>query len=309
MLEYYAGVIILTTNRVGEFDEAFRSRIHISLYYPKLDRLSTKQIWERNITRIKNSGLDIDIEEDKIRKFYERHWQENIDNPSRRWNGRQIKNAFQTALALANWDFHESQHASELERPFLKASHFIRVAETSAHFDDYIGDIHDMQEQDTYSVLAAREEVRKDTYQDTPPRLRMRERRYGRSGRGSRGADYRSIYDEYDNSDIEEEPESRARSSTARRNRDHRRAVDGEDYDDDDSEIRKKRGTTARRNAGRTINRHNRDYDDADIAEDDDLDDVERLELELKLAKLRKQKEPTYKDGPKRHSRRSEEEN
>ncbi|KAH8822018.1 hypothetical protein F5884DRAFT_769723 [Xylogone sp. PMI_703] len=271
VLEYYAGVIILTTNRVGEFDEAFRSRIHISLYYPKLDRLSTKQIWERNITRIKNSGLDIDIEEAKIRKFYERHWQENIDNLSRRWNGRQIKNAFQTALALANWDFHESQDTPKLERPFLKASHFIRVAETSAHFDDYISDIHDLQEQDTYSVLAAREEVRKDTYQGISPKLRMRESRYGRSGPAGRAADYR-IYDDYDDSDIEEKLESRARRAAAgRRSLDHRRAVDGEDYDDDDIEIRRKRGATSRRNATHNPGRRGREYDDEENAEDDDL--------------------------------------
>lgn len=31
-LEYYKGVLILTTNRIGTFDEAFKSRIHLSLF-------------------------------------------------------------------------------------------------------------------------------------------------------------------------------------------------------------------------------------------------------------------------------------
>lgn len=36
VLEYFTGMLFLTTNRVGAFDEAFKSRIHISLYYPPL---------------------------------------------------------------------------------------------------------------------------------------------------------------------------------------------------------------------------------------------------------------------------------
>jgi hypothetical protein len=32
MLEYYKGLLFLTTNRVGTFDEAFKSRVHISLF-------------------------------------------------------------------------------------------------------------------------------------------------------------------------------------------------------------------------------------------------------------------------------------
>jgi SpoVK/Ycf46/Vps4 family AAA+-type ATPase len=32
VLEFYSGILFLTTNRVGTIDEAFKSRIHISLY-------------------------------------------------------------------------------------------------------------------------------------------------------------------------------------------------------------------------------------------------------------------------------------
>ena len=50
-----------------------------------------------------------------------------------------------------------------LERPLLKAKHFDRVAKTSAHFDDYISDIYNISE-DTWSILAARDEIRKDDH-------------------------------------------------------------------------------------------------------------------------------------------------
>ena len=168
VLEYYSGVIILTTNRVGEFDEAFRSRIHASLYYPKLDQVSTSKIWERNLLRLKND-FPIDFDANEIRHFYEKHWRDTEDKPTRRWNGRQIKNAFQTALALANWDFHEQNKKHNLQRPFLRVEHLERVANTSADFDDYIGSIHNIIGDSAYSVLAERAEVRKDNHPGSFP--------------------------------------------------------------------------------------------------------------------------------------------
>jgi len=44
----------------------------------------------------------------------------------------------------------------------LRAAHFKRIGKASAHFDDYIGNLYGLEDQDAYAVLAAREEVRKD---------------------------------------------------------------------------------------------------------------------------------------------------
>ncbi|WYZ33978.1 hypothetical protein EsH8_I_000254 [Colletotrichum jinshuiense] len=105
VLEYYAGILFLTTNRVGDFDEAFTSRIHISLHYPPLDRDSTDAVFEVNLNRIKKhfktNGRKIEIEDFKVRSMAERYWRE---NPKARWNGRQIRNACQTALALSEFE-------------------------------------------------------------------------------------------------------------------------------------------------------------------------------------------------------------
>ncbi|KAI8932326.1 hypothetical protein NX059_010520 [Plenodomus lindquistii] len=38
VLEYYEGILILTSNRVGTFDEAFKSRIQLSLHYDDLKK-------------------------------------------------------------------------------------------------------------------------------------------------------------------------------------------------------------------------------------------------------------------------------
>ncbi len=53
MLEYFQGILFLTTNRVATFDEAFQSRIHIGLRYDKLDIKTKKGIWKGFIDRVR----------------------------------------------------------------------------------------------------------------------------------------------------------------------------------------------------------------------------------------------------------------
>lgn len=45
MMEYFRGILILTTNRVGIFDEAILSRIHLKLRYDCLDNHARMTIW------------------------------------------------------------------------------------------------------------------------------------------------------------------------------------------------------------------------------------------------------------------------
>jgi hypothetical protein len=53
-----------------------------------------------------------------------------------RWNGRQIRNAFQTVLALA--DFHYKKGGTELTKPVVLKKHFEIVANASIQFDKYL---------------------------------------------------------------------------------------------------------------------------------------------------------------------------
>jgi AAA+ superfamily predicted ATPase len=54
VLEYYEGILILTSNRVGTFDEAFISRIQLALHYPDLGPLQRRQIWQNFVERLEN---------------------------------------------------------------------------------------------------------------------------------------------------------------------------------------------------------------------------------------------------------------
>ncbi|KAI4261055.1 MAG: hypothetical protein L6R42_003740, partial [Xanthoria sp. 1 TBL-2021] len=163
-LEYYSGILFLTTNRIGAFDEAFISRIHMSLYYPDLNQENTFKVWTMNLDRLKRSGRNIYIDNGSIKTFAGNHWKD-----GHRWNGRQIRNAFQTALALAEYDFHDKCRMCEEigdkppSKPVLLADHFKAVAETSAQFHDYLTDVLGGS---THKTKAKMGEVRSDSWQD-----------------------------------------------------------------------------------------------------------------------------------------------
>ncbi|KAK4151118.1 mitochondrial sorting [Chaetomidium leptoderma] len=87
-LEYYEGIMFMTTNRVDDIDAAFQSRIHVSIEYPDLTSASRRTIWANFLkgSTIKSSLTDKDIHELAELKL----------------NGRQIKNVLKTAQLLAS---------------------------------------------------------------------------------------------------------------------------------------------------------------------------------------------------------------
>ena len=51
-LDYFEGILFLTTNRVGRFDKAIMSRIHIRIGFDPLDEGSRQQIWNNHFKRL-----------------------------------------------------------------------------------------------------------------------------------------------------------------------------------------------------------------------------------------------------------------
>lgn len=122
MLEYYSGILFLTTNKIGHFDEAVKSRIHVSLYYNELDRKQTLQIWKFNLDRTKETR-NIHFDEKAMMDWMKKLWKQNKKNGVRPWNGRQIRNACQTAAALA-----EFQNDGEVRfQAFAVPSHIVLI--------------------------------------------------------------------------------------------------------------------------------------------------------------------------------------
>lgn len=93
-LEYFQGILFLTTNRVETFDDAFQSRIHIALRYDPLDRNAKKTIFKMFVERARAQQKT----KDAAIVFSE----EDYDSLARHeLNGRQIKNTVIRAQALA----------------------------------------------------------------------------------------------------------------------------------------------------------------------------------------------------------------
>ena len=146
MLEYYAGVLFLTTNRVGDFDEAFTSRIHVSLYYPELDSDKTVSVFKLNLElieeRFRHKNRRIEIDNFSIGDFASKHY---TKHPDARWNGRQIRNACHTALALAEFAA-QGGNPTAIEDPdatvVLSVKHFETVRNAYVEFTKYINKLH-----------------------------------------------------------------------------------------------------------------------------------------------------------------------
>jgi hypothetical protein len=83
ILEYYDGILILTSNRVGIFDEAFKSRIQVSLHYEDHTASARKAIWKNFINILESSSANANIGE------LEDHLDELAQEEM---NGRQIRN-------------------------------------------------------------------------------------------------------------------------------------------------------------------------------------------------------------------------
>jgi SpoVK/Ycf46/Vps4 family AAA+-type ATPase len=88
---YFRGVLFLTTNRVQAFDQAFQSRIHLSLHYSNLSRVAREKLWRAFLQRIWNKDGLQELTVLETRKL-----------SKTRMNGRQIKNVIQLAVALAD---------------------------------------------------------------------------------------------------------------------------------------------------------------------------------------------------------------
>ncbi|KAF4454438.1 Protein MSP1 [Fusarium austroafricanum] len=148
VLEYYAGILFLTTNRIGDFDEAFASRVHMSLHYPPLTERSTSRIFELNLKMIKaryqSADRKIAIDKDEILEYAERYWQ---NNKKARLNGRQIRNACQTALALAEFDAQPEGSKYDLAvtsdaKVHLSVKNIQTVSDAYLEFIEYLKAVH-----------------------------------------------------------------------------------------------------------------------------------------------------------------------
>ena len=119
ILEYYEGILFLTSNRIKTFDIAVQSRVNLGIHFDDLTDKQRKRIFRRFI-----EGID---ERQIKNRDYILQW---ADGDFRdKFNGREIRNMISSALALAR---HESR---SLELRDIKV-----IRESKRVFKDYLHD-------------------------------------------------------------------------------------------------------------------------------------------------------------------------
>ncbi|KAJ3559656.1 hypothetical protein NPX13_g9503 [Xylaria arbuscula] len=116
-LEYFSGIVFLTTNRVSTFDKAMKSRIHLALGYapPEID--VRRQIWLRYLGTVSGQQSAINVKEAANHLA------------ATELNGREIANAFHTASTMARFE----------QQP-LSLAHIETVLEVRQKFDECLRD-------------------------------------------------------------------------------------------------------------------------------------------------------------------------
>src|SRR4051812_27652689 len=90
-LEYFQGIIFLTSNRVSVFDPAIKSRIHLALQYRSPGKDIRRMLWKSRLLSVPMSEIDNAVDVDEMAERLS----------TVKMNGREISNTVNTACTLA----------------------------------------------------------------------------------------------------------------------------------------------------------------------------------------------------------------
>lgn len=122
-LEYFQGIIFLTSNRVSVFDQAIKSRIHLALQYTSPGTSIRRALWLKNLQTVPKEELDLDFEE-ALNAVQDTEM-----------NGREISNSITTARTLAK---------SEGQK--LKIEYLETIVKVWSEFEETAGKLNDVKE-------------------------------------------------------------------------------------------------------------------------------------------------------------------
>jgi len=132
-MEYFGGLLFLTTNRIDTMDEAFMSRVHVVMGFEKLSDNTRVSIWSSFFKKLRSEMKEIRVSDEA-----EQYVLNDPEIVGMDWNGREIRNAFQTAIALAEYEASERENYKEEDGIVVDAGHFRRVMELSKDFKSYV---------------------------------------------------------------------------------------------------------------------------------------------------------------------------
>ncbi|KAK8030108.1 P-loop containing nucleoside triphosphate hydrolase protein [Apiospora rasikravindrae] len=268
-LEYYAGILFLTTNRVGNIDPAFKSRIHLSLLYQPFNLKTTRRLYEIFVDRTRaeqkrRGPAHFVIKRKEILEFAKDNYREMKGEGLGAWNGRQIRNAFQAAISLAEHEYQKKlvkgKYPEGRDLPELGRSQLATVADRSKEFEKYLISTLGMDESD----LAYEEQWRADQFA-RGARAALAPKKEKRAAPAAATVRHKG------------KANNNAPAVTSSEDEESLSEDDGDDEDEDDDE-----GDGKHKEAERANDGHKPD--------DSDLDDEEELEAIRELLRRKKKK-------------------
>ena len=123
VLEYFKGILIMTTNRVMTFDVAMLSRCHYAIDFKSLTREQEKKIWQGYLDQLneKNCRGKSDIET----------WVSQTTRKRTKLSGREIRNVFTTAQTLAQAEPDRKMTRTHLERVYERLTEFLEAVDNT----------------------------------------------------------------------------------------------------------------------------------------------------------------------------------
>lgn len=144
-MEYFKGLFFLTTNRIGQIDDAFLSRVSLVVGYEPLTDDKRKQIWngffaklQSDMDRRKKEGKTPIIE---VNRYAKQYLIQDPEVKELQWNGRDIRNAFQTAISLARFRAAQENGGAGSDIIDVDVDHFKSVVQMSKSFHKYMDSI------------------------------------------------------------------------------------------------------------------------------------------------------------------------
>ena len=128
VLEYYDGILILTTNRLKTFDIAVQSRVNFAIKYKDLDDKQKKAIYKTFIEQLtddnttdKQQLLDW-LDDDEQTEEYG-------GSPFKELNGRQIRNVLFSAASIAQGDSDKRLKLDHIRKILRETTNFVKDME------------------------------------------------------------------------------------------------------------------------------------------------------------------------------------
>ena len=125
---------------MGQIDDAFLSRVSIVLQYDHLSDDTRKKIWQGFFDKLQRDAELPGGRKIKVDKYAQKFVLNDPEFENLKWNGREIRNALQTAISLASYKALQVGKSTD-ESVEVEEEHFQSVVSMSRKFKEYVRDI------------------------------------------------------------------------------------------------------------------------------------------------------------------------